>query len=893
MLKNSIVLFKIILFFIVSIILIASVFIFAGVTVFNLSYNNVNISELYIKYDKKLIVRANKINYFDKRANTKQNFDLNMSIKTYNNNLYIFIDKLKNIENNINFSAQIPLINNNMFSLNNLKIEEILLGFDDNKSSVYASSAYITKDSNTSELKLNNIMYENISISNFNIKYDKKLEIKSENIIFTDRNSFKEHRFSAYLDINKVQKNYLFDIKQFKYFTHDLSLKGKFELTDNDIKDFKNLQIKNFEVKDFSLTFDKFVKPVITKSTFITYENDNIYFDFHNPKVDDIELPKSSASVKNVTSDAYLELKLKSKDKITNKIIKIISYYGLTLPISKFEGENTIDVNINIPFYGNERINIDVDVEVLNANLIYNKMKIKAKKISVKYKNDILFIDSFNGLISTKDEKINYKNLNLIYKNHKFDIKSDIGNIVINDLKFKYDALTVVFDSNYNDINVYVNNASYKKNKKISTIFFNKVKINKKKNIFSVNSNVKYINSYLNINNTTNMDTNHSNGSINVANLNFKKLRIKNKTFAYKLHHEDNKIDFKIPAINFSYVSDKINNHEIKINNVSSLFNDLKLVDIISKNDKIRIITKDDFKSIKIFIDNLNANLNSNELKSNDNHVFAKLSIFIKNSNLAYDNRYIDINNAYVTLNKNTITSKIKAKNEKNMISFLSNENGYEINAKELSANFLNRILNNKKFDKGSFDFMLKGNNEKINGNVYIRKSTLKDVAVVSNLIRFINTTPAFINPILALPTIYKLGENNFDLNGYYIKKGNLNFKYDVKSEKLKIKNFRTKGSISDFTGDIAVDFKNKKINALVDVIFLKSYAQFISNIPLLGYILIGKDGNIVTKININGNFNEQTFETHLVNDSANAIFNVIKRTISLPLLPFKQNKEK
>ena len=47
-----------------------------------------------------------------------------------------------------------------------------------------------------------------------------------------------------------------------------------------------------------------------------------------------------------------------------------------------------------------------------------------------------------------------------------------------------------------------------------------------------------------------------------------------------------------------------------------------------------------------------------------------------------------------------------------------------------------------------------------------------------------------------------------------------------------------------------------------------------------------------MTTVDIKGTFNEQSFETHTVKNATQGAFNVIKRTLSIPFLPFMDNKK-
>jgi hypothetical protein len=148
----------------------------------------------------------------------------------------------------------------------------------------------------------------------------------------------------------------------------------------------------------------------------------------------------------------------------------------------------------------------------------------------------------------------------------------------------------------------------------------------------------------------------------------------------------------------------------------------------------------------------------------------------------------------------------------------------------------------------------------------------------------FINTTPAIINPLLALPTLFRLGQNGFDMQGYYTNGGWINFNYDIKKGFFYFKEFNTNGMMVDFKGKGLINLKTDDIGFNIDVVFLKDYSKFISHIPLLGYIITGDDGEFMTQVDIFGNLKKPKFETHMVKNSTRGVGNMIKRTILSPV---------
>jgi len=117
--------------------------------------------------------------------------------------------------------------------------------------------------------------------------------------------------------------------------------------------------------------------------------------------------------------------------------------------------------------------------------------------------------------------------------------------------------------------------------------------------------------------------------------------------------------------------------------------------------------------------------------------------------------------------------------NEKSDITINIYKKNIKLKAKQVSANLINTLLKSNKLKGGFIDIELVGDARSLNGRIKLKENTVKNVRVLNNLIAFINTTPAYFNLLLALPTLFRLGETGFDMNGYYITKGSFNFIYN------------------------------------------------------------------------------------------------------------------
>ena len=934
-------------------------------------------------------------------------------------------------------------------------------------------------------IKFNNLSLFNINISKLYIKYDKKLIVKAKKFVYNDKNSKTQYKLDTYLIISKKYNKYNIIIKNLYYYNNHLMLKADLTTTKAKIKKLLNDKEKHLTLNNVIFSFDKNLSLVKAKQCNATLKADGgIYFTFKKPSMSNVNLDNTKVAI----VDNQLILDLYSKDKIDRRILDIVKYYGVDLPVTQYAGKNNINAYIVIPF--DERpIIIRVKVNIDNASLKYDKYKFDANNLNVIYKDHILHIKSnylhtiqFDKKIDLSDLKFklakdivyidtnaivdnnislhindttNLKNLNstgkadiksidfnkikivnqnLSYKyisknvictTPKFKVSIPDHNITLLNFKLNFKNNKVFVDTNIKennntiflssktnldnnsskgnitvkhlsikDINVSNQKLNYDYSNNIATINANILKIKVpnhnitfsnlfvkyNKNIVTLNTNIKEQNNTVTINSISNLDNNSSKGKILINNFSSKELNISNQKLNYDYSNniatiETDIFKIKVPDYNITFenlftqynkkiilldtnikesnntitlqsktnLENNISNGVITINNfeyphyvkmtnqdltyklnfgkkiildikefglkykfdlkkyhtlyITKLNNILKYVQNIKvrnpkKHSTCYFYTIDGFENNNLVINDLNITIDKKLFdinKTSKKETKIKLHIKTYNDTLEYNNTAYHFDSVIShIINKNSFTDIFLDKTNKIKIIVL--DKFIKVDANELSAKSVEKLLHQNRFKDGNLSLNLQGTFDKIHGSLKLNKTTVKDVRVLNNLITFINTTPAYFEPLLILPTLYRLNQTSFDLNGYYIKKGEINFIYDIKNKNIKVPLFYTKSTMADFKGHSFVDIKNDKLKAKIDIIFLKDYSKVINSIPLVGYIILGKDGNFETSVDINGTLEKQDFQTHTLKDTTVGLFHIVKRTVTLPFLPFMDN---
>ena len=225
------------------------------------------------------------------------------------------------------------------------------------------------------------------------------------------------------------------------------------------------------------------------------------------------------------------------------------------------------------------------------------------------------------------------------------------------------------------------------------------------------------------------------------------------------------------------------------------------------------------------------SNLNEDEKDS------PNLSIKGKNSNILINDKYKFIaDNLEIKLTKDS--KYINLKHKKTDITIKeSNDKKIDIFSTDISDEFVNAIFNKNVFKGGKILFLANGYINDLNGKIIIENSNIDDLAIINNLLIFIHTSPALINPLLALPSLVGMATNTgFNLTAYKIVNGVIDFNYNKEKELLDIKKLVT-----------------VTLNSDVKLIFLKDYSKIVGIIPVVNYVLLGNNNRVETQVNLFG----------------------------------------
>lgn len=191
----------------------------------------------------------------------------------------------------------------------------------------------------------------------------------------------------------------------------------------------------------------------------------------------------------------------------------------------------------------------------------------------------------------------------------------------------------------------------------------------------------------------------------------------------------------------------------------------------------------------------------------------------------------------------------------------------------EFGDEFMDKLFALSKFKGGSLEFFINGSLKEFDGMINIKDSTILDYKILNNILAFVNTVPSLVT--FSLP--------GYSKNGIAAERAYINFKF--KDDVYKMSDIYLKSKEIEIVGVGEASIEKNSIN--LDLNLKTDLGSSVSKIPLVGYILLGKE-NISITLKVTGKLDDPDVTTQIAKDIAVAPFNIIKRTFMFPFEIFK-----
>ncbi len=810
-------------------------------------FGNYKIKQLYIKLDKKLTLTAHNIVIPQSKA--KPSF--NNIDKTFDNIKYLFTFfdyiELNNIEFNDNrlslfFADDILYISSNDYEIAgkiHKKDEKYIAEVSHlhlMKNDIYISGSLLY-DSKSERLETKG------AFNAYHIKGKFEANKEGDDIgfllnsdSFTDLktliDTFPLHDTIKSWIVGKiVAKNYKLNF-----------LKGEGKIVDNTFKlDFDTLK-GDILYNEVEISYKKGLSPIKADNFLLSYKNGGIDFILKNPMYQDRNLTGSKVSIVNLVDKKpiTLILDLKIKSVIDRVIQKILKAYALKIPVLQEGKLAKVDVLLKIPLgKTDKKLSTFVNVDLGKGYVYIDKVKLPVTKGNVQFKKGEILLkdvalrsDWYRGIVNGKVE-LKSKKADLVFHAKNISIGKDNKKFLV--LKDKNLPFTL----------------DYNKNIKVDIPSL-KIKIENHTKALSIKvMKLKKIKPYL-----RNIGLEIEDGSLDIRTKDF-------KTYSYK-----GKINRKSCVL---YGNKDVCYTQIPCRGKITK-ND---IDFYAFNNKLHYNSK---KS-RIKLKSLNIDLkkflavreksrkfnNSKKLKNQ------KIVLLGKNSKIKY-NKFTLLTDSYDIEVKKNGNIKAFGSLQGDIVKFNKKGKIFSLHSLRVKDKMLHPFINFKGLKKGRYTLKISGNPDKImKGMIIVEGGIMSDFKAYNNTLALINTIPA-------LATLQNPG---FSKKGFKIEEGVV--EYTLIKNKIIFTSIYIKGGSATIVGKGEVNIKSKKMKINLAIQTARELGKFVGSIPLIGYILMGKDKSMTVGLKIRGTLDKPIVKTSAAKEILVLPLELIKRTIESP----------
>ncbi|EFX42499.1 hypothetical protein HSUHS5_0027 [Helicobacter suis HS5] len=192
------------------------------------------------------------------------------------------------------------------------------------------------------------------------------------------------------------------------------------------------------------------------------------------------------------------------------------------------------------------------------------------------------------------------------------------------------------------------------------------------------------------------------------------------------------------------------------------------------------------------------------------------------------------------------------------------------LKASNFSGDYLNMALQSitsKDIIQGGLYNLVGGYKDRVfNGELRLQNTTIKNLKVLQKTVNVINT----------IPSLLAFRDPRLSANGYEIAKGKIIF--GINAGYIGFEHIDLIGTTLDVDGSGILELSNRKLDMSLNLSTIKGFANVINKIPILNYLILGKNRKISTHVNLSGNLDNLNAKITLGKDIVRAPFKILRR---------------
>lgn len=817
-----------------------------GISISNIQFDFLKLEQLYIKLDKKLILRVKDMSL------KSQDSSKDTDSKNADSVLEELLKVAKSISYLHMFVEEIDIAN---LDFKGDRIRILFKNDDffvDNKSfllrlNLYKEGENVNADIKNLWVKDHNLSVEgNLSINTKSEFHHLNARATSHLLDFNASVSYKKGQVSyEFTDVNiRAFSRLLNQVREKMVFPEDLfwwlasGAKGEFYHIEY-LKGFADIAKENYYLDDIQglalvqnveVRLDDHMSPIEFPNLILKLDKQKLDFGFDKANYNGANLDKSSVYLYNIFNENIgINLHIQSENlKFDQKLSEALKPYGLNLPFYQKSGKIKTDFSLRAGLAASNVLEYSGEFDLESATL--SLLDLDVNKALVKLKQDDLSIKNANVKNSFLEAAFN-ADVNLSSKKGVFAARiSRLNNELVDmkdqDVDFNLDFSQAVRFS----IPKWGLDLNFQKGLELS--------------LSKVSTLVPYSPLFKKF------------GLEDASNIHYRSENFKD--FVLQIDEARFKSDFLISGKS-PYESDSFSingqNDVVKINTTSNFINATlgKQNKEIHLNNLTYVYKKSEESGLKF---------------EEENVVFDGVNAGII---LADMNKTLQFDKIQASLKKGILQAKA-SKNRADFELYYS-PSSLKLSAKNMDDGFINIFLQKQAVQGGVFNLSVIGNGlEFFQGRFTLKDTFVKDLKGLNTLVSFIDTVPSLL--LFKSPT--------FNEKGLSLIEGNVIF--NRKKDLLGVEAINLSGNSVDIFGLGNANLRLGTLDLDLELKTLKSASEAISKVPVLNYVILGKDQEISTHLKIDGTLEDPKFHTQILTDTLKTPFNLIKNIIQLPM---------
>jgi len=247
-----------------------------------------------------------------------------------------------------------------------------------------------------------------------------------------------------------------------------------------------------------------------------------------------------------------------------------------------------------------------------------------------------------------------------------------------------------------------------------------------------------------------------------------------------------------------------------------------------------------------------------------------KLRVKARNSMIRYG-KYVLLTDTF-DLSVSGKNTTFNATKEGDRVHIEKNGNSLVVQADKIKDKMLQALIHFNGLHGGRYSLELLGSIKgELKGVIDIKGGAIESFKAYNDLIALFNTIPALMT----------LSDPGFSQKGYVVRSGRIEFR--IQQDKVIFDKIYIDGKSSTIVGKGTVVLENGALNIDLAIRTAREVGKVLGSLPLVGYILFGKDKSITTGVKIVGTLDKPKAKTHPVQEALLYPLELLKRTITSP----------